>query len=118
MVKELVRYSFKDALPAAAIENVLILAIIATESLYGESSVRLDIAYYFDPEGRTCVIRSSSKVGSDLCKLFTGLATREFGEAAFSVQRIEPSEAAEMHLERKASPSGRGQTTEAQGERA
>lgn len=90
MPKELVRYSFKETLPAAAIESVLMLAIIAAESLHGQSSVRLDTTYCFDPEGRTCVIRAESVVGRDLCRLFTGLASREFGETAFSVRRLEP----------------------------
>jgi hypothetical protein len=56
--------------------------------------VRLDAAYYFDADTRTCVIDSGSEVGRDVCRIFGGLAIREFGETAFTVSRAHRTPAA------------------------
>ena len=99
MTKELYRYVFTPVAPIEEVEASLLLAILATESLHGESQVRLDAAHYFDPAKRACVIDAGTPVGRDLNRLFTGFLGREFGPDAFTVERVEdhihePQEAA------------------------
>lgn len=99
MTKELYRYVFTPDAPIEEVEASLLLAILATESLHGESQVRLDAAHYFDPAKRACVIDAGTPVGQDLNRLFTGFIGREFGPDAFMVERVhdhihEPQEAA------------------------
>jgi hypothetical protein len=89
MSREIHRYSFKASVPADEIENTLLLAVMAAEGLHGQSRVRLDATYFFDAEKHACVIDSGSDVGRDICRMFTGFAMREFGEAAFSVSRTD-----------------------------
>jgi len=99
MTKELYRYVFSPEASIEEVEASLLLAILATESLHGESQVRLDAAHYFDSAKRACVIDAGTLVGRDLNRLFTGFLGREFGPDAFTVERIEdhdhqPQEAA------------------------
>lgn len=88
MAKNIYRYKFIDTAPPEEIEASLLLAVLATESLHGESQVRLDAAHYFDFQKRVGVIDARSTVGRDLNRLFTGFIGREFGPDAFKVERI------------------------------
>ncbi len=88
MAPDVYRYAFSVDVPVAEIEASLLLAILATESLHGEVQVRLDAAHYFNADQRACVIDASTPVGRDVNRLFVGFLRREFGEDAFSVERI------------------------------
>jgi hypothetical protein len=88
MPKDLYRYEFAASLSADEVEATLVLAILAAESLHGETQVRLDAAHAFDGERRACVIDAGSPVGRDLNRLFVGFVSREFGATAFTVERI------------------------------
>ena len=89
MTKELYHYVFMPETPVEEIEASLLLAILATESLHGESQVRLDVSHFLDPAKRVCVIDAGTPVGRDLNRLFIGFLGREFGPDAFSVERVE-----------------------------
>ena len=89
MTKELYRYTFKPIAPIEEVEASLLLAILATESLHGETQTRLDVSHILDPAKRACVIDAGTPVGQDLNRLFTGFIGREFGPDAFSVDRVE-----------------------------
>ena len=71
MSKQIYRYEFQSGAPMEEVEEALLLAIVATESLHGESEVRLDAAYFLDPAKRVCVIDASTVVGKDVNRLFT-----------------------------------------------
>lgn len=86
------RYTFSESVLIEEVEGSLLLAIWATESLHGESQVRLDAAHFLDVAQRTCVIDGSTPVGKDLNRLFVGFLRREYGEDAFSVQRVSESQ--------------------------
>ena len=92
MNREVRRYSFDASVPDAEIENTLALAVFAAEGLHGQSRVRLEATYCFDPEKHACVIDTGSDVGRDICRMFTGFAIREFGESAFTVCRAPDAE--------------------------
>lgn len=82
------RYQFAAAVPGDEIEATLLLSVVAAESLHGETLVRLDGVYAFDPAARGCVIDTGTPVGRDLNRLFAGFAAREFGPSAFRVDRV------------------------------
>jgi hypothetical protein len=89
MTKELYRYAFTADVPLEEIEASLLLAVLAAESLHGESQVRLDVAHFLDTDGRACVIDAGTAVGRDFNRLFVGFMRREFGEDSFRVERVD-----------------------------
>ena len=89
MTKQLYRYTFPAEVPIEEIEVSLLLAVMATESLHGESQTRLDVPHFLDPTKRACVIDAGTPVGRDFNRLFIGFIRREFGEDAFRVERVE-----------------------------
>lgn len=89
MTKELYRYGFQPHVPLEEVEASLLLALLATESLHGEAQVRLDASHYLEPDRRACVIDAGTPVGRDVNRLFVGFLRREFGEDAFTVERVD-----------------------------
>jgi hypothetical protein len=89
MTREIYRYSFDLSVDIAEVETSLLLALLATESLHGESQVRLEVSYAMDAESRTCVVDAASTVGRDMNRLFVGFIRREFGEETFRVGRVD-----------------------------
>jgi hypothetical protein len=96
MSREVHRYSFSASVRAEDIENTLALAVFAAEGLHGQSRVRLDATYCFDPEKHACVIDAGSDVGLDISRMFTGFAIREFGESAFTVTRVPDAQSEDL----------------------
>ena len=96
MSRQIRRYSFSASVPADDIENTLAMAVFAAEGLHGQSRVRLEATYCFDPEKRACVIDAESEIGRDICRMFTGFAIREFGESAFTVCRVPDAETEDL----------------------
>lgn len=89
MSRELYRYEFDPDVPPDEIENTVLLAVVAAESLHGKSCVRLDASYYFDADKRACVIDATADVGRDISRIFTEFTIREYGERSFSVRRVD-----------------------------
>jgi len=89
MSKEIYRYRFTENVSLRDIEETLLLAVLAAESLHGQSRVRLDVAYCIEEGKRACVIDAGTQVGRDISRIFTGFAMCEFGADAFQVERIE-----------------------------
>jgi hypothetical protein len=89
MSANIYRYKFAPSVAFEEVESSLVLALMATESLHGESQVRLDAGHATDAFTRTCVIEASTAVGRDLNRLFVGFIRREFGEDAFQVERVD-----------------------------
>lgn len=88
MTQPVYRYVFEPSVSMAELEATIVLAIIATESLHGESLARLDLGHAFDAEKRAVVIDASTDVGRDFAKLFAGFVAREFGRESFQVDRV------------------------------
>jgi hypothetical protein len=88
MAPDVYRYGFSIDVPVEEIESSIVLALLAAESLHGEAQVRLDAAHFFDTDQRACVIDASTPVGRDVNRLFVGFLRREFGEDAFTVERL------------------------------
>lgn len=94
MTKDIYRYTFGPTARMQDVEEALLLAVLAVESLHGQSRVRMDASYCVDAEKHASVIDASTPVGRDICRIFTGFAIREFGEAACKVRRAGESPAA------------------------
>lgn len=90
-MRDIYRYRFYESIPLREAEESLLLAVLAVESLYGRSPVRLDAAFLLDREKRSCVVDAGSEVGRAIARIFTGFLTRQFGEESFRVERAEPS---------------------------
>jgi hypothetical protein len=90
MNAEIYRYSFAPSVPFEEVEASLLLAIMAAESLHGQTQVRLDAGHALDAEKRCVVIDAATVVGRDVNRLFAGFISREFGEDVFQVERAAP----------------------------
>jgi hypothetical protein len=88
MTQDTYRYRFDESMALREAEESLLLAVLAVESLYGRSPVRLDAAFCLDREKRSCVVDAGSEVGQAIARIFTGFLSRQFGEAAFRVERL------------------------------
>ncbi|MBU1319361.1 MAG: hypothetical protein KKG33_14225 [candidate division Zixibacteria bacterium] len=93
MNRELCRYSFDSKVPIQDVEESLLLAVLATEFLYGRSMIRLHASFCLDPKKHSCVVDAATEVGWAISRIFTGFLTREFGEEAFKVVRVGDSTA-------------------------
>lgn len=94
MHRRVYRYRFAPTVGAEDIEGTLLLALVGVEALYGESRVRLDAGFSFDPAARVCVLDATTGVGRDLSKLFLGFLGSQLGADAFRVERLADREAA------------------------
>jgi len=88
MNRELYRYNFDSKVPIRDVEESLLLAVLAAESLHGRSLVRLDASFCLDSQKRSCIVDAATEVGRAIARIFTGFLTREFGEESFKVERV------------------------------
>jgi hypothetical protein len=91
MTHDTYKYRFDESVPAQELEDTFMLAMLAVESLHGRSRVRMESRFNLDKARRTCVIDASTDVGSDLARIFTGFATKEYGERSVLIERSQPS---------------------------
>ena len=83
----LYRYAFDAECDHHVIEAALLRAFESAEALLGESRVKLDVQYAFDPIQMTCVIDASTRVGKTINHLFVGRLRRSIGATKFRVER-------------------------------
>lgn len=88
MSRELVRFDFDAGVPREELEGTLLLAVLAVGALVGEAAVQIDGRYTLDAQRGVCLIDAGTETGRSIAKVFTGLATREFGADAFVVERV------------------------------
>lgn len=82
------QYEFRPSIRMPDVESSLLLAIWATEGLFGESETRLDSSYELDELRRTLTICAATEVGRSLNKILLGFLRREFRVSDFEVKRI------------------------------
>ena len=91
MTGETYRFTFDETVPFEEAELSLQLAVIAAGGLYGESRVRMELAYDALESARTVVISRNGEIDSAVVRIFTAFLTREFGDDAFIVRRDQAS---------------------------
>lgn len=89
MKEEVYRYDVGRTVPFAEVSQSLALAVLAAECLLGHSQVRMETAFLIDEEQRSCVVDASTDAGQKIARIFTGFLTKEFGEDAFEVRRMD-----------------------------
>ncbi len=82
------KFAFRENIPSKEIEECLFWSAFNTESIFGKARFRLDSSFHIDRHQRIVVIDKSTDVGKHLAQLFTSVASREFGEEAFRVERL------------------------------
>jgi hypothetical protein len=88
MNRAVYRYTFHAGVALEDVEAVLVLALFAVESLYGEPQVRLDVEHFLDADKRACVIDAGTRVGRDFNRIFLGFMQREYPPEAVRVERL------------------------------
>ena len=106
MIRDCYQYRFGDGVPLPEAEKWLLLSVLAAESLYGRSPVRLDAAFRLDRQQRSCVVDAASDVGRAIALIYTGFLTHQFGESAFRVERVGPQQEADLVTSTHASQGG------------
>ena len=82
------RLTFSIPVDMDAVEETLLLAVLAIGCLYGESAIRLDAGYAIDKDKRVVVINAHTRIGCAVARVFVGFCMREFGEDTFGVSWI------------------------------
>jgi len=88
MSRPVYRYTFDPKTSLAEARDSLFLSVFAAEGIHGRAQVRLDAAFCLDEKKRACVVDAATPVGRTIAQIFTGLLSREFGEDAFTVERV------------------------------
>jgi hypothetical protein len=88
MDRNVLRYAFVPSVRMQDVEETLLLAMLAVESLHGEDRVRLETQFSVDQANSTVIIDATSDLGRTLALLFGGYARREFGAGAFLMQHV------------------------------
>lgn len=92
-------YRFGPSIQLKDAEALLQLAVLSVEGLFGAATVRMRVAYERDPELGAITIDTATVAGDAVARIFTGLAIREFGEAAFEVRQVvDGDDPPEFHL--------------------
>lgn len=81
------RISFKPDVSLAAVEDTLVVAAIAAESLLGRATFKLDATFRLDKEARVCVVDARTIAGQHIARIFVGLLAQVLGEGVFIVER-------------------------------
>lgn len=87
MERKIYRYKFSDAVSLDQVQELLTLAVLATEGLHGRSRLRLDGAFLLEKRNQCCVVDATTDLGQDLSRILTGLLIQEIGEESFDVER-------------------------------
>ncbi len=88
-MREFYKYTFDDRTDLEELEDTLLMSVLAAEGLHGCARVRLDASYRINRHDRTCLVRCSTEVGLDVCRIFTGLLLRTYGAEKFQVQQLD-----------------------------
>ena len=89
MTRNIYRYRLGEAISLAEVRDSLAMSIFAAEGIHGQAQVRLDAGYVMDEDARVCVVDAGTPVGLTVAQVFTGLLVRQFGDDAFTVERVE-----------------------------
>lgn len=82
------RFSFAPGVDMTEVEATLQLAILASEGLFGEARVRMEVSYHADVPRSIIVVDGCTAPGDAAVRIFAAFLTREFGADAFTVRAI------------------------------
>lgn len=91
MVLQAYRYKFGNDVDLEDARDMLLLALLAAEGIFGRSRVRMDSAWSADESIDVILIDASTVVGMTVSLIFTAFVTAEFGAGSFDVRRVQTS---------------------------
>ena len=80
------RYVFDRVVRFDEVRDTLQLALLAVESMYGRTAVRLSCSCDVDEPSNAIAIDTASEIGRRLNEVFAGYISREFGDDAVVIQ--------------------------------
>ena len=83
------RILFNTATDMGAVEDTLLLAILAVGCMHGEAAVRLEAGYAINAEERVVVLDAGAPLALAVARVFVGMCSHELGNDAFLVMRGE-----------------------------
>ena len=89
------QYRFDPGISLHDVEDSLLLAVLAVESLEGRSRLKLAAKISVDRRARSAEVGADTDVGESIARIFTGFLAKQFGEKAFKVERRDASIEAE-----------------------
>lgn len=88
MPKPAYRYNFKSDADFSEALITFDLAVIATEAIYGEARVRLEVRFVDNRQKRRIAIMADTEVAKAANLFFTKFALVEFGNDSFTIDQI------------------------------
>lgn len=85
-MREARKFKFTKKIGKKAIERELGRAIENAEYMFGKARVRLEAGYAATAD--RAVIETTSEVGENIAKVFTGIMIEKVGEANFTIERM------------------------------
>lgn len=82
------RFCFARSINMMEAEATLQLAILASEGLFGEARVRIEVSYLIDAPRCVIVVDGGTPSGVAVARIFAAFLTREFGADGFSVRAV------------------------------
>ena len=105
MSKHFYHFRFDSEIPIADLEDILMLALVALNSLYGLTRLRLDCRLILDRKRRHLLIDGTTRVGYHLALILAGVADYLLDNDEFRVGRIEVTQAEVTMAFRSGEPS-------------
>jgi hypothetical protein len=84
-MSKILRFAFEGSLDQEAVESDMALAIFAAECIHGRPRVCMETRYLFSPDGKSCAMELAGDAGEAAARVFAGLASARFGEAAVRI---------------------------------
>ena len=88
MPKNFYHFRLDSDIPIEEIEDTLMLALVAVNSLHGLTRVRLDCQFVLDKKRRHVLVDGNTTVGRCFALLLAGYIDYAFGEHRFRFRRI------------------------------
>ncbi len=89
MTAPIFKFTLDPKLDMDDAESTLHLALFSVEGLYGGARMRTEASYQRLIDEHAIFVDAATDVGRSLVQVFTNLLSREFGENAFRVERVE-----------------------------
>jgi hypothetical protein len=90
----MLRFTVKGEAIRAEVEEDVLLALFASECIFGKPRVRLEVSYRIQDQGQTCLLETAGEAGEAAACIFTGLLTVRYGETGYRVKRLVAAEVA------------------------
>lgn len=84
----LYKYNFDNDISFDDVEDTLLLATAAVESLHSPARLKLDLNFWTEPQHGAVILDGGTRAGQDLAAIFTGLLRQALPKRRFSIRRI------------------------------